>query len=362
MFIYLTAGLLSLATILYVPKQIRIVKLDSPLESLLWTIRVLRWKRKFPGSCDDMIWKSDPSREQYLQTMYTWEFLAPFFASRGYRMHTKSPRSDDLFPEPVPPHPEQNTYPFARFIPSHDISFGWYSPSLWAARDNQGRDVVIKLISDVSRPSDEFLIMQRLNNKELRADPHNHTIPVLEWDGAFTADFGTVAELMEITKAFLENTGMNVICGFIALISAKGLRNPSEVRYALLDFGASQMFPCDTVIEDMTSTRRLNYRLRGLPVVKGSHNPFKSDVAFLGSGLQTRIRHIENVVPELGPFFDQMVIMTDEKQLTASQALSRFLEIYSSLSPEQLQALVIATHWRKDKLIYKPAYNPVPQE
>ncbi|KAH9478693.1 hypothetical protein JR316_0009151 [Psilocybe cubensis] len=128
----------------HLPLRIRIVKLNSPWQSLFWTFRLLRWKHKFPSSYKEMQWTGNPSTELYMQTVHTWQFLAPFFASKGYRLHTKSKKFEDLIPEPLPPHPKRSVHPFGRFIPSNDINFAWYTPLLWAARDSKGRDVVIK--------------------------------------------------------------------------------------------------------------------------------------------------------------------------------------------------------------------------
>ncbi|KAH9478692.1 hypothetical protein JR316_0009150 [Psilocybe cubensis] len=277
--------------------------------------------------------------------------------------------------------PESNSYPFARVIPSNKEYFFWGSPTLWGARDRLGRDVVIKMISDVSSPSHELRALQRLNRKDLYSDPYNHTIPVLDfltfdnlvfvvmprWEDAFIAEFTIVMELMEVTKAFLEvlpnkivhldflcqNTSMNVILDNHELYNAKDLRRLGEVKYALIDFGNAVVYPEDTVIENVVATRPLNYWLRELPKVEGPYNPFKADIAFLGAELEYKVRHIEHIVPDLGPFFGNLKGMMDDTQFTAHQALSRFLEIYDGLTPEQLQMPVVTTAWRNGKLTYK---------
>lgn len=38
-----------------------------------------------------------------------------------------------------------------------------------------------RMISDVSCPSQELRALQRLNAKDLRLDPYDHTIPVLDF-------------------------------------------------------------------------------------------------------------------------------------------------------------------------------------
>ncbi|KAH9478695.1 hypothetical protein JR316_0009153 [Psilocybe cubensis] len=372
--------------------------MDSPFEKLLWTLRHIYRKEAFPVSHRE-ISCADVNRESYFKAVRTWEFLASFFASRGYNPHTKDPKSDYLLPVPDLKHPEDTTYPFARFIPGKYNDFFWGAPSLWAARDKLGRDVVIKMISDVSCPSQELRALQRLNSKDLRSDPLNHTIPVLDfltfdnlvfvvmprWNGAFEPEFEVVEELLEMTKVCLEafvflhrnrivhldflgqNTSMNVILDDREPITQRGLRRPGEVRYALIDFGNAIVFPEDTIIENVIATRPLNYWLRDLPKIDGAYNPFKADIAFLGAELEYKVRHIENIIPELGPFFENLKSMMDDTQFTAPQALFRFLEIYNNLTPEQLQMPVVTRTWRNvdvqapAKLVdapMDPAYHP----
>uniref|UniRef100_A0A8H8CKR3 Protein kinase domain-containing protein n=1 Tax=Psilocybe cubensis TaxID=181762 RepID=A0A8H8CKR3_PSICU len=367
---------------MYLP-EIRVIQLDSPIESLVWTIRHLRRGEAFPKSHEEVSIKKI-TKEAYFRAVRIWEFMAPFFASRGYRLHTKDTKSDYMFPAPLPKHPE-TTYPFARLVHNKHDRFFWGSPTIWGARDQFGRDVVIKMISDLSCPSQELRALQRLNSKNLRSDPYNHSIPVLDfltfdnlvfvvmprWEDAFTAEFEIVIELMEITKAFLEmfvllhknkivhldflcqNTSMNVILDDYELLKTKGLRRPGEVKYALIDFGNAVVYPEDTVIKNVVATRPLNYWLRSLPEIEGPYNPFKADIAFLGSQMEYKVRHIENIIPEIGPFFDNLKGMMDDTQFTALQALSRFLEIYESLTPEQLQTPLVTKAWKNGELIYK---------
>ena len=52
---------------------------------------------------------------------------------------------------------------------------------MWPAHDSQGRQVVIHLVSEAGQISAELEALQRLDPEELRSDPRNRTIPILEY-------------------------------------------------------------------------------------------------------------------------------------------------------------------------------------
>ena len=60
-------------------------------------------------------------------------------------------------------------------------------------------------------------------------------------------------------------------------------------------------------------------------------------------------QHVENVVPELGRFFNAMLEDAPEKRLTARQALVAFNDIYKSLSCQQLNTEVNMLLWENGR-------------
>ncbi len=54
---------------------------------------------------------------------------------------------------------------------------------------------------------------------------------------------------------------------------------------------------------------------------------------------------IEDVIPKIGPLFDSMKDGESEEQPTAAAALSRYNEICSSLSDEDMEREVAAVRW-----------------
>ncbi|KDR85852.1 hypothetical protein GALMADRAFT_132495 [Galerina marginata CBS 339.88] len=364
-------------------RHCRLIKLDSFWESLIWTFRSAYWG--FPLFSRAGSWNvPDPSDVKgtgihYIQIIKSWNFLRPFFASRGYTLYQGMPSHMlETCPAPFPKAATQQEYPYSRRIYKDDQDglFDVNSMRVWGARDSLGRDVVMKLVSDATVVSDELKVLRYLNTEKARSDPRNHTIPIIEyltfdglvfavmprWDGAFHPDFGTVIELMKCMEAFLEafdflhenhifhgdfldqNAGMNV-CQHTQQFDLLGLREPSVTRYALYDFGNSSLYPHDVTIEEIRETKFFNFDYRRLPSPKEPYNPFPVDVISLGFVLQVHVRHIENIIPELGPFFDRMVDDIPENRPTARQALEDFRSIYSDLTPSQLAQEVTTYFW-----------------
>ncbi|KAH9483624.1 hypothetical protein JR316_0003094 [Psilocybe cubensis] len=324
----------------------------------------MKSKITFPRTLKDWYYKGDETfADDLVYVKHVWLFLRPFFASRGYAMYQQDAEGfSDLNPPPFPPVAKTTSYPYARQVPCNQVKqrMAW-SIRMWPARDILGRDVVIKVISEVGNPSPELEVMKRLNSKGLRSDPANHTIYAIEfitfdkfifvvmprWDSAFLPDFATVSETMSLALTCFQNIGMNAVMDSSETIGKTGMRDPAEVRYALFDFGASITFPEDTDIEEASLTRYNSFALHDVPdeSVKYPYNPFKLDMAFLGTSLQTYVRHLEPFVPQLGPFFDSLVDMNNPNQLSASQALACFTKICDGLSPDIAQVPLDTRVW-----------------
>lgn len=102
------------------------IKLNSPLERLIWSFRVHFFKHSFPKIMDDWVMPLDgdafADSQSWTRIVDTWEFLTPFFARRGYTLYQKVPKSAELVPAPVPEPagPALEVYPYARRIsPDH---------------------------------------------------------------------------------------------------------------------------------------------------------------------------------------------------------------------------------------------------
>jgi len=93
--------------------------------------------------------------------------------------------------------------------------------------------------------------------------------------------------------------------------------------------------------------------MRGLPEPEGPYNPFQAEMLSVGKVVQRRVRHIEDIIPEFGPFFDRMMEEDPMKRLTAHQALEQFYDIFASLSKAQLESKVVNKCWENGKVIPK---------
>jgi len=235
------------------------------------------------------------------------------------------------------------------------------------------------------QPSDELRILQTLNTPEVRKDPRNDTIHVLEyitfdglvfaimprWPPAFDLDFETVGELVHILDVYLEyfvflhenriahcdfvpqNTGVNVIVD-VNRRFAEGFRDPVMTKYAVYDFGHSLIYPADTDIQDVRDTR---YYGRTDPFSE-TLNPFQLDMLLVGETLQAVVRVIEHDVPAIGPFFDLLVTEDAERRLTAPQAFNMFQQIRAGIGASELRRKVIGRYWRKGGTIETKSKHP----
>ncbi|KAJ7461005.1 hypothetical protein B0H11DRAFT_161503 [Mycena galericulata] len=273
--------------------------------------------------------------------MRSWKFLAPFFLDRGYTLYKTrldarsltSPEglhpADGKFMESVEPDAEGH---YSRH--TGGVEFDFNSWRVWPARDTKGREVVIKIVSCGSSPSAELEALQRFNVEPLRSDTRNHIIRVLDfisfgplkfavmprWDSAWHHPFHTVGDLVHFMENMLEgldfmhenrvvhrdlgihNAGMNCITDD----TIKGLtkiRYPSVARYTVFDFGIALVYPIDTSIEDVKVSGPGFYFNHLVVDPEVPRNPFTFEVACLGSSLQFRVQHAENIILALGPFF-----------------------------------------------------------
>jgi hypothetical protein len=113
-------GFVSVASVIFYIRRsrLRVIKLESPWECLFWTVRAALWQ--YPWPKDELEWKEryDDLFFKY-EIIKGWNFLRPFFASRGYYLY-KSNRMEQGFGYDILPANDLNvtnvvsTYPYAR--------------------------------------------------------------------------------------------------------------------------------------------------------------------------------------------------------------------------------------------------------
>ncbi|KIM36285.1 hypothetical protein M413DRAFT_449332 [Hebeloma cylindrosporum] len=308
------------------------ISFECLFERVHWVSRSIFWGMQVSSNAESWDYTNYHSDEllfpQIRRMLKVWNFMRPFFASRGYELYCNTHSNPfELFPVSKPGLATvQETYPYGRrmYENDDDAIFYFVSPRVWGARDIQGRDVVIKLVSDTTTPSQELKVLQYLNSEPVRSDPRNHTIFVVDflninglifavmprWDAAFNAEFDTVEEIMQCAETFFEafeflhehrilhgdfscqNSGYNACVNFMKDSELRQVRNPSETRYAIYDFGASIMFPKEISLEDAVDPEcpRIGWRHRGFDIPTEPYNPFQYDMLSLGIALQRHVR------------------------------------------------------------------------
>ncbi|KAF4610824.1 hypothetical protein D9613_007278 [Agrocybe pediades] len=304
----------------------------------------------------------------------------------GYTLY--SPFKNTMWQTPPPvthsiPNDKAHSYPYARWFikDNSELFFEGYTPFVRAARDTKGREVVIKLISD-GRASPELEILKFLNTEKAREDPRNHTIPVIEfltletltfvvmprWGDLCLAGFATVHEVLHFAKIFLEafvflhenriahldfleqNAAIDALYPSRPRRDIEGLRDPSSARYCVMDFDYSSRYSADMSLDDVRETKPVD-RLGNSPE---PYNPFAVDFYACASRLQRWTRHIENVVPELGSFFEKVMQVDLKRGTQASEALQSFMELYNKVPESVLSQKIDTFLWAKGAARRKP--------
>ncbi|KAF7763836.1 hypothetical protein Agabi119p4_8373 [Agaricus bisporus var. burnettii] len=193
---------------------------------MYWTVRSWLWN--YPLTPDFKIWnEGDPNQyEEWVKergrTVRIWEFLAPYFAERGYKLYVRKNLTDvfaSRYPASSKIDPLELSYPYAQYACKNErqLEVALVSQRVWAARDREGRDVMLKVISGVI-PTKELKALQLLHSEPLSTDPQNHTIPVIEyiefnrqtfvvmprWSSIVSSDFSTVGEIIRYARIFFE--------------------------------------------------------------------------------------------------------------------------------------------------------------
>ncbi|PPQ73013.1 hypothetical protein CVT24_001402 [Panaeolus cyanescens] len=326
-----------------------------------------------------------------------WTFLAPFFAAHGYTHYAPASDGHETHPDPHDGMPtSRQVHPFARRLYSTNKENKMFlAPCIRGARDEHGRDVVIRIVSG-PKCSRELEVLQRLTSPSALQDPRNITIPILEWlqfdgltfivmprwDLGWIHDFGRVAEcihIAEISLAYLDFlhehriAHMDIHDGNMlinTIVPARrfhltGLRDPAETRYAMIDFGASHIYPYGTPLDTVRITLpRYAWGFHGLNPEDGPFNPFAADVGALGYLLDRRVRVIRHVVPEIVPFTERMRSLSKDsnERPTAREVYLKFQELKSRLTEEQLKAPVTDLSYKGDGYYQKKyTYKSRPQ-
>ncbi|PPR00532.1 hypothetical protein CVT24_005506 [Panaeolus cyanescens] len=321
-----------------------------------------------------------------------WLYLDSFFQLRGYTIFKPmNGNFNDMQWFTLVPSPQQNStrpiarrsdYPYARKGYPDDtcLQFFFSSTRVWPARDRNGNDLIIRLVSD-NQISDELRIWRRLHSPAIKNHPRNRAIPVVEylafdgltfivmpwWDLPCANDYATVEELLNMAECVLDsvdflhehrilhrdlgsdNLGLNVVIGSHRLSYPKGHHDPKEALYAIIDFGVSVMYPYETRLEDVTTTLRYGCEIDEPEIPR---NPSKLEVYFVMKMLEHEIRVVEKYVPEIGPFFEDILKREEAERPFAREVLYQFRKLKASVTPDQLKMPIHDRYWKNGIVFY----------
>ncbi|KAF5332571.1 hypothetical protein D9611_005298 [Ephemerocybe angulata] len=383
-------------TLLY---RMKLVRLDSLKGTIYWTYRSWMEGTYIPNDLDSWtpIFNFDKGYvdADFEGNAKRWDFLAPFFRSHGYHLYHIDPQTKCAEAPASPSAPgfssePQDSYPYARraWVEDAELTFpGLQAFKVWPARDANGREVFIRLVSG-SVPTDELKIYQLLNSPEARKDPRNHTLPVLDflrfdglvfvvmprWARSFDCDgwqepFSKISELFDMAEIFLEgltflhehriahrditqqNTVMNLITGTKNTKPLHNMRAKGDVRHAYIDFDSSVLFSKNVDLHSVELGREMRVPCVYAGLVDGLCNPFKDDVRCLGLMLEQYVRHIEDQVPEIGNFFDWMVRSEDSFIPMAADTLQELRRIRGMIDNSILSQEPRWCQWRHGRNI-----------
>ncbi|PPQ79174.1 hypothetical protein CVT24_012888 [Panaeolus cyanescens] len=357
---------------------------------LVWRLRSVLHCHPLPRQLAG--WQPTPlsydDQDQFAREMFEiqsyWLYLDTFFHLKGYRIFKPV---DGNFHERkwlnlVPgPHEEskrskgrrRSDYPYARkgYPDDYPMQFFFSSPRVWPARDVDGNDLIIRLVSD-DQCSDELRIWRRLHSPGVKNHPRNRAIPVLEylefdgltfivmprWDSPSSNDYATAEEVLNMAECIFDavdflhehrivhrdlefqNVGLNVVIGKQRY--PKGNHDPKEAMYAIIDFGFSLIYPYETHLEEATTTLRYGCEFED---ENPPRNPFTLETYYAAKMIQHSARIVEKFIPEIGPFFDDILNAEEANRPFAREVLQRFRQLKSSLTTDQLKMPLEDRYW-----------------
>ncbi|XP_006463120.1 hypothetical protein AGABI2DRAFT_74226 [Agaricus bisporus var. bisporus H97] len=358
---------LGLTTVVWHYRPVHWIRTHSFASSLYWTVRSWLWN--YPLTPDFEIWdEGDPRhnekwKKEKIRTVRIWDFLAPYFAERGYTLYVRDKLADPLskrYPASSMINSSRLSYPYAPCICSNDSDFevNIVASRVWAARDTEGRDVIIKAISGAV-PTNELRALQLLHSEPLCNDPRNHTIPVIEyiefnqqtfvvmprWSSIVSSDFSTVGEIIRYARIFFE-----------ALVFLHE-NNITHGDITLQNMSVDVLMPCfrypDYYVGHHGPERRyafIDFEIAELPAENGAPSPRfeecrRRDITWLATTLETHLRCIEHVAPGIDEFLARMNKDAWDNLPDAATVLSDFDEICCRLSSSELTMPLEAYRW-----------------
>ncbi|TFY55848.1 hypothetical protein EVG20_g9170 [Dentipellis fragilis] len=340
---------------------------------------------------DEELHFSVARRADYLAILWTperrWAKIQPWLQSQGYMLRprfrpgwtpswkSKTAGKEISFREAEDAIPHDNIYA---------------SATIDAVRTSDGRRVCLKRVPCRAEDSAEVAILQFLSQSELRKDPRNHAIPLLDVirapDHCFLVlpffrtlmshgeHFNTIGKRFDLVSQTLEAlawlhelriahrdiSAANILMDAGRMFphgfhfdsitrdkrgrSLSGVRTRTHVggvRYYLIDFGESIRFePSDSVLIDVWSRASI-HAPETIDEDRPPYDPFKADVYTTGETYRKMlVNEYEGYFDMLLPLIDSMTATDPNARPTVKEALGKFGTIKASYSRTGLHARI----------------------
>ncbi|PPQ82543.1 hypothetical protein CVT25_007152 [Psilocybe cyanescens] len=312
-----------------------------------------------------------------------------WFKTRGYILYQRSldESGDSSFPS-IPSKVEfaEAEYPYACYdtetveLPETPVPLrAWdMTGKVGYAQDSLGRHVAIKI---VPKETDEYRILQFLNQQKLETLKENCVVPVLEllpnedfWFAVMprwaayidNPEPQYLHEIVTMIHSLLKGMNYlhehNIVHGDInegnflvnhisdmhwRCTKRSRLRAKKSLLYALFDFDLSIMAPPNI---DKKDFRLPAYKSWGSfnvsnDTAAGEHdyNPFILDVGSMGVYLCQNYQHMTDLLPILAPLLDMMTCWDLRRRFTASEALQFLEDRMAEISEADLASKIVLT-------------------
>ncbi|CAA7262073.1 unnamed protein product [Cyclocybe aegerita] len=341
----------------------------------------------FPTTADSIREKHANARPEKFW-WYPWMTLRPFFKSKGYTLFDYDISKKNRLPK-FEGSPALDSFGlFGNRDPKvMERTWGNSSTTAWPARDEQNRDVMIKVVAktfqECPEGSTELRILKFLSSSAMRADPRNSTIKILEFhdyhgwqfvvmpyldccaDYPFLSlkeclDFAcqlldTLAFLHENKIAHLDISHENILMNHHGALPRREciteeailifdpvpeFRSTFPVKYFMIDFGNSVFFSPGLIPSECLVPPKDWGRPHRAPETSGHavFNPFAADVyqtaqffyIFFGKA-------ISPAIPGLLELLQDMASDQPSERISMGTAASRMRKLYETLLRENSQ-------------------------
>ncbi|KAL1726780.1 kinase-like domain-containing protein [Schizophyllum commune] len=256
---------------------------------------------------------------------------------------------------------------------------------VWPASNSAGKEFFIKVISDGKHVKgvNELRILEYLNRPDIRSDPRNRTVPVVEYIKHEQYTFAVFARwtdfpydeikipmtaiesctqvteglafLHEQRIAHLDISNQNIMINFFGPTRLAIVVEDLPIKYGLIDFGESLFFEAANA-EALAPPQDFAPRLTSAPEVSSMtpYDPFAADVYMTGMMFLEHFYDLTGFTPEFLPLLQSMTRTEPSARITMAEVHSRFAALRDAWLYDPDPSVVDVRGWRPNK--YRRTY------